>query len=186
MCYTALRRQTVTVKKSGLFFKITLFLLLQNGVHSWSPPDGFPTPFPCPLNPILCHVAYRLQDIVDPPKPPPTPPSFPQFMFRASIMGRPFAGKSTVLERLEQGKRTFSLSLSRLSLSLSLSLPLSLSLSLPLPPGVLMGWLCVPDQPHSNACISTHGNWKVLTSRLRGLLHCKSHDIVTVRLLLPQ
>ncbi len=81
-------------------------ITVQSAVHAWSPPEDFTAPalFPRPPNSILCHIVYRLLDMVDPPKPPPSPPSYPKFLLRASIMGRPFAGKSTILRRLEQGE----------------------------------------------------------------------------------
>ena len=47
-------------------------------------------------------------------------------------------------------------------------LPLFLS------PGFLLGWLCVSDQPHPHARAGPDGDWEVLSSHLRGILHCKN------------
>jgi adenylate kinase family enzyme len=52
--------------------------------------------------PILTHVVYSLLDIVDPPQPPPSPPHFPKFFLRASLLGKPFSGKTTVLNQLSR------------------------------------------------------------------------------------
>ena len=49
---------------------------------------------------ILTHIVYGLLDEVDPPQPPPTPPQFPKFQLRASLVGKPFTGKTTVLTQL--------------------------------------------------------------------------------------
>ena len=40
--------------------------------------------------------------MVDPPKAPPTPPKFPKSLLRASFIGKPFTGKSTTLQRLQE------------------------------------------------------------------------------------
>ena len=39
--------------------------------------------------------------MIDPPKAPPTPPKFPKSLLRASFIGKPFTGKSTTLQRLQ-------------------------------------------------------------------------------------
>lgn len=39
--------------------------------------------------------------MVDPPKAPPTPPKLPKSLLRASFIGKPFTGKSTTLQRLQ-------------------------------------------------------------------------------------
>ena len=39
--------------------------------------------------------------MVDPPKAPPTPPKFPKSLVRASFIGKPFTGKSTTLQQLQ-------------------------------------------------------------------------------------
>ena len=76
-------------------------LYIQNCHDEWAPPDDLANELPLPPNPILSHAVYRLLDVVDPPKPPPTPPKFPKSLLRASFIGKPFTGKSTVLQRLE-------------------------------------------------------------------------------------
>ena len=55
---------------------------------------------------ILTHVVYSLLDMVDPPQPPPSPPHFPKFFLRASILGKPFSGKTTVLNQLSRREYT--------------------------------------------------------------------------------
>ena len=40
--------------------------------------------------------------MVDPPKAPPTPPKFPKSLLRASFIGKPFTGKSTTLQKLQE------------------------------------------------------------------------------------
>ena len=40
--------------------------------------------------------------------------------------------------------------------------------------GVVVGWLRVPDQPHSTTRAGSHGNRAILPPSLRRLLHCKS------------
>ena len=42
-----------------------------------------------------------------------------------------------------------------------------------------MGWLCVSDQPHSHACACPDGDWKILSSHLRGILNRKD-DLITL------
>ena len=39
--------------------------------------------------------------------------------------------------------------------------------------GVLLGRLCVPNQPDTDACPCSHGNGKILSPNLHCILHCK-------------
>ena len=70
---------------------------------------------------ILTHVVYGLLDQVDPPQPPPSPPPFPKFFLRASLIGKPFSGKTTVLSQLTRRKSTNMTNMLLLSLSFFLS-----------------------------------------------------------------
>ena len=76
----------------------------QSALCEWTPPPSLEDQLPRPLNPILSHVVYRLLNMVDPPRAPPTPPQFPHFFMKACFVGKPFTGKSTVLQRLTQSE----------------------------------------------------------------------------------
>lgn len=45
-----------------------------------------------------------------------------------------------------------------------------------LSPGFLLGWLRVSDKPYSHARPGADGDWKILSSHLRGILHRKNES----------
>ena len=45
-----------------------------------------------------------------------------------------------------------------------------------LSPGFLLGWLRVSDKPYSHARPGADGDWKILSSHLRGILHRKTES----------
>ncbi len=83
---------------------------LKDAVSEWAPGDSMsvsdPPPPPYPASPILSHIVYTLLDMVDPPQMAPSPPHMPRFLIRASIIGKPFTGKTTALHRLGNGEST--------------------------------------------------------------------------------
>ena len=46
--------------------------------------------------------------------------------------------------------------------------------------GVVVGWVCVPHQSDSNACIGTHGYWKILSSHLCCLFYSELRGACSV------
>ena len=77
---------------------------LQTAVCEWVPPDHLANELPRLPNILVAHLVYRTLDMLDPPQPPAAPPSFPKFLLRASFIGKPFSGKTTMLKRLEKGR----------------------------------------------------------------------------------
>lgn len=55
-------------------------------------------------NKIVGHIISRLHDMVYPPQPGAPRPVFPTFPMKAIILGKPFAGKTSALKIVEQGK----------------------------------------------------------------------------------
>ena len=46
------------------------------------------------------------------------------------------------------------------------------------PTGVFVGWVCVSDQPYTDACAGSHDNWTILSQNIRSLLLSEITDRV--------
>ena len=59
--------------------------------------------FPGSGNNVLSHVVYRLHKLFNPAKPCRPVSSLPNFSMKACCIGKPFAGKSTILKKVSKG-----------------------------------------------------------------------------------
>jgi hypothetical protein len=76
-------------------------------IGEWELPNKLRTEVPGNENKIVGHIVKRLQDVVYP-KPPAEPlPIFPEFPIRITLIGKPFAGKSTALKQLGSSKKFY-------------------------------------------------------------------------------
>jgi len=56
-------------------------------------------------NKILGHIINRLQDMCYPVQPGAPKPIFPVFPLKAIVLGKPFAGKTSALKNVQQGRK---------------------------------------------------------------------------------
>jgi len=76
-------------------------------IGEWEPPQASQSATAIPHvppedNPILGFVVNRLHNLVYPPADKVPPPLFPAFGLKIIVLGKSFAGKSTVLKRYAQ------------------------------------------------------------------------------------
>nr|KAG5711746.1 hypothetical protein BaRGS_023510 [Batillaria attramentaria] len=79
------------------------FMEYKSMFGEWQLPEE--APGPPRNNPVVGHIIQRLYNIVHPPTPPPPPPEFPPFPIRACVLGKAFAGKTTVVKKLAEEHR---------------------------------------------------------------------------------
>lgn len=81
------------------------FMEYKNMMGEWQPPETAEIPGPPRNNPVVGHIIQRLYNIVHPPTPPPPPPEYPPFPIRACVLGKTFAGKTTIVQKLAEEHR---------------------------------------------------------------------------------
>ena len=59
--------------------------------------------FPSCGNNVLSHVVYHLHELLTPAQPCRPVSSLPNFSMKACCIGKPFAGKSTILKKISKG-----------------------------------------------------------------------------------
>lgn len=89
------------------------FAEYKNMLGEWKPDEAADFQSP-PRSKILGHILHRMFDMVHPPEDPPPAPKFPDFPVRAAIVGKMFAGKSSILEQLENSHNIAHLSMDKL------------------------------------------------------------------------
>uniref|UniRef100_H2ZLZ7 CPC1/SPEF2 domain-containing protein n=1 Tax=Ciona savignyi TaxID=51511 RepID=H2ZLZ7_CIOSA len=83
-------------------------------VGEWKPSTDTEIRFPPENNNILGHILHRMFSIVAPTPPPTPPPVFPEFPIRVAVLGKMFAGKSTIISQLATQHRILQLSVNEI------------------------------------------------------------------------
>nr|XP_039269921.1 sperm flagellar protein 2-like [Styela clava] len=89
------------------------FAEYKNMLGEWKPDEAADFQNP-PASKILGHILHRMFNMVHPPEAPPPAPKFPDFPIQAAIVGKMFAGKSSILEQLERTHNIAHLSVDKL------------------------------------------------------------------------
>lgn len=75
---------------------------MQNITGEWECGEEIRSSFPACGNNVLSHVVYHLHELLNPAKPCRPVSSLPNFSLKASCIGKPFAGKSTILKKVSK------------------------------------------------------------------------------------
>ena len=75
----------------------------QNTTGEWECSEEIQSMFPGSGNNVLSHVVYHLHELHNPAKPCRPVSSLPNFSLKACCIGKPFAGKSTILKKVSKG-----------------------------------------------------------------------------------
>ncbi|XP_078485176.1 sperm flagellar protein 2-like [Ciona intestinalis] len=85
----------------------------KNMVGEWKPLEDTEISQPANNN-ILGHILHRMFSIVAPTPPPTPPPVFPEFPIRVAVLGKMFAGKSSIISSLVKQHRIVQLSMNEI------------------------------------------------------------------------